>query len=155
MYAYGVAVGVRRTRFGDESTELGVGQRCAGTGDARDDEREGTAGPTAGALLPLATGPARAKIPAPIIAPSPIAVSCQSPILRCSSAGESSSLIGLRRKTPVVRGVSGFGVRLFLVISHSVRLCVAPGGPGVAEIALRFGRSLGMSTRSLLGRPGC
>src|ERR1035437_6293933 len=35
--------------------------------------------------------------------------------------------------------------------SPSVRLCVAPGGPGVAEVALRFDRSLGMSARSFWG----
>jgi len=34
---------------------------------------------------------------------------------------------------------------------YSVRLCVAPGGSGVAEVSSRFGRSLGMSTRSFWG----
>jgi hypothetical protein len=35
--------------------------------------------------------------------------------------------------------------------SPSVRLKPALGGPGVAEVALRFGRSLGMFARPSLG----
>ncbi len=40
-------------------------------------------------------------MPAPMIAPSPIAVSCHSPMLRSSPCSSSLPSIGLRRKIPL------------------------------------------------------
>jgi len=42
-----------------------------------------------------------------------------------------------------------------MIRSPSVRLSEARGGPGVAEVALRSGRLLGMSARLFLGHPDC
>jgi hypothetical protein len=42
-----------------------------------------------------------------------------------------------------------------MIRSPSVRLSEAREGPGVAEIALRSGRLLGMSARLFLGCPDC
>jgi hypothetical protein len=48
----------------------------------------------------LATAPAREKIPAPMMPPTPIAVSCQSPSVRSSPPLPSGSMssMGLRRR---------------------------------------------------------
>ncbi|CAM5736285.1 hypothetical protein STENM223S_11529 [Streptomyces tendae] len=58
---------------------------------------------TAGPAVPLATVPASVKMPAPMMPPTPIAVSCHSPSERTRPPPLSVSSMcsmGLRRRTP-------------------------------------------------------
>ena len=76
----------------------------------------------------FATGPASAKMPAPMIAPSPIAVSCHSPMLRSRDPSVVLS-IGLRRKTPDGARSESWLMRLTLTSAGAARKPLGRAGP--------------------------